>query len=212
MTQPQRERYDKLGESVAKALISRHFEACYCPDAESAKAKLLEWIPQGDTVAWGGSQTLDELGAQAMLRARGQTLIDRDTAKTPEERNALMRAALTADTFLMSSNAITEDGQLVNMDGNGNRVAALIYGPRSVIVVAGLNKVAKDLDAAIARVRGTAAPTNAQRFHVKTPCKITGECADCKSPDCICANMVITRISKPAGKIKVILVGETLGM
>lgn len=212
MTQPQIERNRKLGESLVKALKARHFEACYCTDIEEAKQKLIEWIPQEDTVAWGGSQTLVEIGAQEMLRARGQVLIDRDTAKTPEERNTLMRQALTADTFLMSSNAITEDGQLVNMDGNGNRAAALVYGPRQVIVVAGLNKVAKDLDAAIARVRGTAAPTNAQRFPVNTPCKITGVCADCKSPDCICANMVITRLSKPAGKIKVILIGEMLGM
>jgi L-lactate utilization protein LutB len=211
MTQPQIERNRKLGESLVKALKARHFEACYCTDIEEAKQKLIEWIPQEDTVAWGGSQTLAEIGAQEMLRDRGQVLIDRDTAKTSEERNTLMRQALTADTFLMSSNAITEDGQLVNMDGNGNRAAALVYGPRQVIVVAGLNKVAKDLDAAIARVRGTAAPTNAQRFPVNTPCKITGVCADCKSPDCICANMVITRLSKPAGKIKVILVGEELG-
>ena len=171
MTQPQIERNRKLGESLVKALKARHFEACYCTDIEEAKQKLIEWIPQEDTVAWGGSQTLAEIGAQEMLRDRGQVLIDRDTAKTPEERNTLMRQALTADTFLMSSNAITEDGQLVNMDGNGNRAAALVYGPRQVIVVAGLNKVAKDLDAAIARVRGTAAPTNAQRFPVNTPCK-----------------------------------------
>ena len=212
MTQPQIERNRKLGESLVNALKARHFEACYCADTEEAQQKLLEWIPQEDTVAWGGSQTLAEIGAQDMLRARGQVLIDRDKAQTPAERNTLMRQALTADTFLMSSNAITEDGQLVNMDGNGNRAAALVFGPRQVIVVAGLNKVAKDLDAAIARVRGTAAPTNAQRFPVNTPCKITGTCADCKSPDCICANMVITRISKPAGKIKVILIGETLGM
>ncbi|MBQ7320724.1 MAG: lactate utilization protein [Clostridia bacterium] len=212
MTQPQKDRYTKLGESVVKTLKARHFEACYCPDVESARRQLLEWIPAEHTVAWGGSQTLEELGAQDLLRARGQALIDRDTAKTPEERNARMHAALSADTFMMSSNAITENGQLVNMDGNGNRVAALIYGPKSVIVVAGLNKIAKDLPAAIARVRGTAAPTNAQRFPVNTPCKTTGTCADCISPDCICANLVITRVSRPAGKIKVILVGEDLGM
>jgi L-lactate utilization protein LutB len=212
MTQTQKERYDKLGQSVAKALHARHFEAYYCPDIQEACEKLLSLIPETDTVAWGGSQTLAEIGAQDALRARGQTLIDRDTAKTPEERNALMSKALTADTFLMSSNAITEDGQLVNMDGNGNRVAALIYGPRQVIVVAGLNKVAKDLDAAIARVRGTAAPTNAQRFNINTPCKVTGTCADCKCPDSICANMVVTRLCKPNGKIKVILVGDNLGM
>ena len=212
MTQTQKERYDKLGQSVVKALNGRHFEAYYCPDMQAACEKLLSLIPETDTVAWGGSQTLAEIGAQDALRMRGQSLIDRDMAKAPEERNALMRQALTADTFLMSSNAITEDGQLVNMDGNGNRVAALIYGPRQVIVVAGLNKIAKDLDAAIARVRGTAAPTNAQRFNINTPCKVTGTCADCKCPDSICANMVITRLCKPNGKIKVILVGENLGM
>ena len=212
MTKTQTERYGKLGASVVKALNTRHFEAYYCSDAASAAEKLLSLIPETDTVAWGGSQTLSEIGAQDLLRARGQALIDRDTAKSPAERDALMRQALTADTFLMSSNAITEDGQLVNMDGNGNRVAALIYGPRQVIVVAGLNKVAKDLDAAIARVRGTAAPTNAQRFNINTPCKVTGTCADCKCPDSICANMVVTRLCKPNGKIKVILVGENLGM
>ncbi len=212
MTQTQKERYDKLGQSVVKALNGRYFEAYYCPDMQAACEKLLSLIPETDTVAWGGSQTLAEIGAQDALRMRGQSLIDRDTAKTPEERNTLMRQALTADTFLMSSNAITEDGQLVNMDGNGNRVAALIYGPRQVIVVAGLNKVAKDLEAAIARVRGTAAPTNAQRFNINTPCKVTGTCADCKCPDSICANMVVTRLCKPNGKIKVILVGENLGM
>lgn len=212
MTKPQKERYDKLGQSVVKALQSRHFEACYCPDIESAKAQLLAWVPEGDTVSWGGSQTLAELGAQQLLYARGQRVIDRDTASTPEERDALMRAALTCDTFLMSSNAITEDGQLVNMDGGGNRVAALVFGPRSVIVIAGMNKVVRDLPAAITRVRCTAAPTNAQRFSVNTPCKVTGECADCKREDCICASMVITRLCKPVGKVKVILVGETLGM
>ena len=212
MTQTQKERYDKLGQSVAKALHARHFEAYYCPNIQEACEKLLSLIPETDTVAWGGSQTLAEIGAQDALRARGQALIDRDSAKSPAERDALMRAALTSDTFLMSSNAITEDGQLVNMDGNGNRVAALIYGPRQVIVVAGLNKVAKDLDAAIARVRGTAAPTNAQRFNINTPCKVTGTCADCKCPDSICANLVVTRLCKPNGKIKVILVGENLGM
>ena len=115
MTPTQKERYDKLGQSVVKALNARYFEAYYCANAKEASAKLLSLIPETDTVAWGGSQTLAEIGAQDQLRARGQALIDRDTAKTPEERNAMMRAALTADTFLMSSNAITEDGQLVNM-------------------------------------------------------------------------------------------------
>ncbi len=212
MTEIQKTRYEKLGAGVVKSLQERHFEACYCPDREAAIAQLLAWIPQEDTVAWGGSQTLAEIGAQVALRARNQPLIDRDTAKSPEERASMMRAALTADTFLMSANAISEDGRLVNMDGIGNRVAALVYGPRQVIVVAGMNKIAKDLDCAIARVRGTAAPTNAQRFPINTPCKHTGACADCKCVDSICANLVVTRLCRPAGRVKVILVGEDLGM
>ena len=126
-------------------------------------------------------------------------------------QQALMRQALTCGTFIMSSNAISADGQLVNIDGNANRVAALCFGPESVLVIAGMNKVMGDLDSAIARARQVAAPANAQRFDIKTPCAVTGSCGDCTSPDCICCQMVITRACRPAGRIKVILVGEDLG-
>ena len=121
------------------------------------------------------------------------------------------RLALTCGTFIMSSNAISADGQLVNIDGNANRVAALCFGPESVLVIAGMNKVMGDLDSAIARARQVAAPANAQRFDIKTPCAVTGSCGDCTSSDCICCQMVITRACRPAGRIKVILVGEDLG-
>ncbi len=127
------------------------------------------------------------------------------------EKQALMRQALTCGTFIMSSNAISADGQLVNLDGNANRVAALCFGPESVLVIAGMNKVMGDLDSAIARARQVAAPANAQRFDIKTPCAVTGSCGDCTSPDCICCQMVITRGCRPAGRIKVILVGQDLG-
>ena len=212
MLPAQKKRYDKCGPIVAEALKKRHFEAYYCSTPEEAAQLALSLIPVYDTVAWGGSMTIDSLEIQKKLKARGTPLIDRDTAKTPEERVNIMRQALLCDTFLCSSNAITEDGQLVNMDGNGNRVAAMIYGPKSVIVIAGMNKVVKTWQDAIARTRNLAAPTNAQRFGIKTPCKENGQCADCLCPDSICADFVTIRLCRPVGRIKVILVGEDLGM
>jgi hypothetical protein len=139
-------------------------------------------------------------------------LIDRDKGATPEEREKIMHEALNCGSFIMSSNAITEDGQLFNIDGKGNRVAALIYGPQNVIIIAGMNKVVQDMDAAYDRVRGYAAPANAQRFDIDTPCKKIGECADCLYSSTICAQFVTTRICKPAGRIKVVLIGEELGI
>ena len=212
MLEPKKMMYDKAGPRVAAALKKRNMEAYYCSTADEAVEKVLELIPAGDVVSWGGVATVDELGIKEHLRHRGQPVIDRDTARTPEERMAMLHQALTCDTFLMSSNAISEDGQLVNIDGMGNRVAALCFGPKQVIVVAGMNKVAGDLNAAIARARNVAAPANAQRFNIKTPCAVNGQCGDCTSPDCICAQMVITRFSKIKGRIKVVLVGEDLGL
>ena len=211
MLEPKKKMYDKSGPRVAAALHKRNMEGYYCSTADEAVEKVLELIPTGDVVSWGGVATVDELGIKERLRHRGQPVIDRDTARTPEERMAMLHQALTCDTFLMSSNAISEDGQLVNIDGMGNRVAALCFGPKQVIVVAGMNKVAADLDGAI-RARHIAAPANAQRFNGKTPCSANGQCADCTSPDCICAQMVVTRFCKVPGRIKVVLVGEELGL
>ncbi len=207
---PKEKRYDKLGPKVAEALKRRHFDAYYCPTGEEAAQKVLSLIPEGDVVAWGGSETLSVLGIIDKVK-KAYTVIDREEASTPEERVQKMRQALLADTFLMSSNAISEDGQLFNIDGNGNRVAALVYGPKSVIVVAGMNKVTKTAEEARDRARHLAAPLNAQRFQLDTPCSINGSCADCLSQSSICASMLCTRICRPAGKIKVVLVGEELG-
>ena len=212
MLEPKKKMYDKSGPRVAAALHKRNMEGYYCSTADEAVEKVLELIPAGDVVSWGGVATVDELGIKERLRHRGQPVIDRDTARTPEERMAMLHQALTCDTFLMSSNAISEDGQLVNIDGMGNRVAAMCFGPRQVVVVAGMNKVLGTLDDAVARARNVAAPANAQRFGLKTPCGLTGQCGDCTSPDCICSKLVITRFCMPAGRIKVILVGEDLGL
>lgn len=212
MEGPKKVMYDKSGAKLVQALEKRNMEGYYCSTVEEAVAKVLELIPMDHTVSWGGAMTVDQLGIKQKLARRGQPLIDRDTAKTPEERDELLHQALSCGTFLMSSNAISIDGQLVNIDGLANRVAALCFGPKQVIVVAGMNKVAADLDSAISRARHIAAPANAQRFNGKTPCSVNGQCADCASPDCICSQIVVTRFCKVPGRIKVVLVGEELGL
>lgn len=167
---PQQLRYDKLGPNVVKALTKRHFEAYYCSTKEEALAQAIKLIPEKDIVSWGGSISIDEINLLSYVKEHYQ-VIDRDSAKSPEERLDLMRKALLCDTFLMSANAISEDGQLVNIDGNGNRVAAMIYGPKNVIIIAGMNKVVKTLDDAYTRARNIAAPSVVQRFpNAKTPC------------------------------------------
>lgn len=209
---PKQSMYEKLGAKVVQALEQRHFAAQYCATGEEATSAVLDLVKEGQVVAWGGSMTVDSLGIQAALKERGQPVLDRGSAKTPEERKSVMKQALTSDVFLMSSNAVSADGQLVNMDGNGNRLAALLYGPDKVIVVAGMNKVTANLQDAVSRVRNLAAPMNAQRFPGVSPCRVAGSCADCLSLDSVCAQLVITRLCKPAGRIHVILVGEDLGM
>ena len=210
MADPKTERDAILGATLVKKLQARAFDAYYCATKEDALAKALELIPKDDVISWGGSATIAEIGLLDYVR-KNCKCIDRDTAKTPEERVDIMRKGLLCDTFLMSANAITVNGELVNIDGNGNRCAAMIYGPKQVIVIAGLNKVTKNLHSAMDRVHETAATINAQRFGIKTPCGLTGVCADCIHEDCICNYIVVTRRSKPPKKIKVILVGEDLG-
>ena len=203
----------KLGAKVVRALEERFFEAWYFDEPSEALDKILSLIPSEHVVSWGGSLTLGELGVTERVVREGYKVIDRDKAQDRQERFELMRQALLCDTYLTSCNAISEDGQLVNIDGFGNRVAAMTFGPRQVIVIAGMNKVAKTVDDALVRARTIAAPANTQRFpDNKAPCNETGSCANCKSPDSICSFFVTTRMCKPAGRIKVILVGQDLGL
>lgn len=201
----------KAGEKLCEKLQSRGFAAYYCANGEEALQKALELIPAGSVVSWGGCHSAEEIGLLEAVRLGQYQVLDRNTAKTPEERVAIMKQALTCDVFLTGTNAITEDGELVNVDGNGNRVAAMTYGPDSVIVIAGMNKLTKTVMDAANRARTVAAPINAQRFDLQTPCKVDGMCHDCNVPDSICTYVVRTRRCKPAGRIKVILVGEELG-
>lgn len=204
-------RNEKLGRTVCEALKKHGFDAFWCATKEDACKKAMELIQEGSSVSWGGCASAEECGILDSLRQGSYTLIDRDTAKNPEERADLMRRAFFADWYLAGTNALSEDGQLVNVDGNGNRVAAMAYGPKNVLVVAGVNKIVKTAEDALVRARTVASPINAQRFGLKTPCSVTGACSNCDSPDCICNIIVTTRHSKPAGRIKVLLVGEFLG-
>lgn len=215
MLAPIQTRYDKLGPKLAENLKKRHFEAWYFTDTQDALDKLCALVPAEHTVSWGGSLSIDNEGVQAALGQKGCTLINRDKAATPEERVELQRKALLADTFLGSANAIAESGEIVNVDGFGNRVAAYIFGPRQVVLLVGMNKAAKTLDDAMVRARTIASPLNMQRFAERgpdTPCAKTGSCGNCTSPDSICSYITIMRLCKPAGRIKVILVGKDLGL
>lgn len=211
MNEATRKYYEKRGAVMVKNLKSRHFDAYYCANKEEALVKALELIPEGVSVGWGGAQSAEDIGLLEAVRKGPYQAIDRDTAKSPKERVKIMKQALLADVFIAGANALSLDGQMVSIDGNGNRVAAIVYGPDSVIIIAGMNKVVATLEDAVQRARTVAAPMNKQRFNLDTPCEVTGACGDCKSESCICNQILITRNSKPAGRIKVILVGEELG-
>ncbi len=204
--------YEKQAASILKHLERRQMKGYYCPTRQDAVTTAMSLTAANTTVCFGGSMSLLESGVMDALKARTDlTLIDRSHAKTPEEVRQVYLSAFDADTYFMSTNAITSDGQLVNIDGNGNRVAALIYGPRQVVMIVGMNKVVPTVDDAVRRVRNTATPPNCIRLGLETPCAATGSCADCLTENCICSQIVITRRSRTADRIKVILVGEELG-
>ncbi len=207
-----REQYNQtLALEIIKQFRKRRFEGYYFPTAREAVHKALSLIEDGSLVTWGGSMSIEESGLLNALTKRNVRLLDRNTAKTQQERQDIQRKAFSADCYLMSSNAITMDGKLVNIDGNGNRVAALIYGPKKVIILAGMNKIVLDEEAAFKRIRNEASPINCMRLGKKTPCAETGSCHECYSDDTICAHFVVTRMCKEPGRIHVILTGEELG-
>lgn len=212
MLKPQALYYNKRGEILVKNLKNRHFDAYYCENREQALAKALELIPEGAVVSWGGAMSAQQIGLMDAVNHGPYKTIDRDKCATPEEREQAAKDAMFCDVYLTGANGLSLDGQMVNIDGTGNRVAATIYGPKSVLVIAGMNKVMDDLESAIKRARAVAAPLNQQRFQLDNPCTVTGTCADCKSLTCICNQIVITRHCRPAGRIKFILVGEDLGL
>lgn len=200
-----------LGKATVEALKKNCFQAEYLPDAASAKERLLEMIPAGASVGFGGSATIKYLDIKEELAKRNCVCYDHNAAKDPEEAQEIRRKQLTCDVFLSGSNAITRDGRLYNVDGRGNRVAAMIFGPREVIIVAGTNKIVANLEEAEERVYGYAAPINNIRIGTDNPCVRIGHCMDCSTPKRIC-NVATIFHKCPAGmKTTVLVVGEALG-
>ena len=202
--------YEKQAETIIKHLQKRGMEGYYCSDSKSAVQKALSLIPDGSTVTWGGSESIKECGLMEALKDAPVTLWDRKDVK-PEDMKAFYLKAFSANVYLMSSNAITLDGQLVNIDGTGNRIAALTYGPDRVILIVGMNKVCPDLESAITRVHNVAAPPNCIRLNIENPCTKDGICHNCLSPTKICNMLHVMHFNRFPGRIQVVLVGEQLG-
>lgn len=199
-------------KSIISAAEKRNMTAYYCEDIEECRKKVLELIPEGSVISWGGSMSIHECGIPDALRERGDCeVLDRTKYITPEAQKEFAVKTFQSNYFLMSTNAITLDGELVNIDGYGNRVASLIYGPDHVIVVTGMNKVVPDVKQGFDRVRNIASPPNTVRLGKNTPCSKNGKCGDCMSPDCICNQIVVTRRSRDKERIIILLVNEDLG-
>ena len=206
---------DKRNEALANTLIRnlkrRHIQAVYCPTSKEAVQTLIDMLPNKAVITWGGSATIRDIGVPQALRDNGSFIIkDRELASSPEEAQDIYRQAFHADVYLSSANAISQDGVIVNIDGNGNRVAAITFGPKQVIFLIGINKICQDVDSAIKRARATASPINAARFSINTPCQTDGICHNCNSTDSICNYIHLLRNS-PRDRHKVILIGEDLG-
>lgn len=198
-------------DGIIKALKSRNMNGYYAETKKDALKKALELIPEGSSIGYGGTVSIDEIGLKQALSDGNYRLIRREEAKTPAEQHEKYKEIFDADFFLASVNAMSEDGILVNIDGNSNRVSAISFGPKKVLFIVGMNKVAKDLDSAVSRARNIAAPANAQRFDITTPCRELGSCMNCRSKDCICCNFLITRFQRDPERIHVILVNDDLG-
>lgn len=203
--------FQKASKGLIENLKKRGMEGFIYEDHASCAKAILSMIPEGSTVSWGGSASVAECGILDALQAGKYELIDRTAAKTEEEQREIYAKTVLADYYFMSTNAITYDGQLVNIDGNGNRVACLIHGPKHVFLIVGMNKLTSTIEGAFERARTMACPPNAVRLNKQTPCGLTGKCQDCLAPDCFCNQIVVTRRSGHPGRIKVFLVAEDLG-
>lgn len=203
--------FESTSKTIIKNLAARNIEGYFFENSADAVKTILEMMPEGSSVTWGGSETFKETGMLTALQSGNYHLIDRSKATTPEESRAMYGEMVMADYFFMSSNAITLNGELVNIDGNSNRVGLLVHGPRHVIVLVGMNKLTDDVESAIKRIRTYACPANAKRLNRSTPCGTIGRCGECYSNECMCNQIVITRRSGHAGRIKVFFIAENLG-
>ena len=209
--EPRKEYYQKQAQVIITNLERRNMEGYYCADVREAKEKIAELLGERKTIAYGGSMSLDENGFKDFLKEKGHEIIVRENYKTPEEVKELKARTINADAFFTSTNAITMDGELINIDGTSNRISYIAYGPDEVYFIVGMNKVAPSFEEGMKRARNVAAPLNAIRLNKDTPCSKAGKCMNCLDKDTICCNFLITRYSRTKGRIKVILVGEELG-
>lgn len=203
--------FSAAAPSIIAALKKRNIEGYYFENCAEMADKILHMLPENSTVTWGGSESFKESGMLSALKKGNYRLLNRASAKTPEEKRTFYSESVLADAYFMSTNAITYDGILINIDGSGNRLACLMHGPKEVYIITGMNKFVKTIEAGIERIQNTASPANVQRLERNTPCRETGTCADCLSPECICSHIVITRHVLETGRIKVMMVGENLG-
>jgi len=203
--------YEPRCQKAVKALIKNGFNAIYVPTKEEAVKRALELVPPNATVGVGGSVTVRELGIVDELQARGHVVFDHHLGKTDEERDRIRKAQLTCDVFFSSTNALTLDGKLVNIDGTGNRVASMIFGPGHVVLIVGANKITDDLEQAMLRAKQVASPMNCIRLNRNTPCVTTGYCTDCGSEDRICRVTTIIEYRPTLTNFTVIVVGEEIG-
>lgn len=203
---------DEKIKRTKEALEKNNYDVYVVNTKEDAANMVESIIEKGSTVSFGGSMSILECGVLNNLRNGEYNLLDRyKEGLTSEDIGKLFRESFFADYYLTSTNALTENGELVNLDGNGNRVAAMIFGPKKVVVIAGINKIVRDIDEAYKRVRDEAAPINAKRLSRKTPCGVTGKCMDCSSPERICNHMVVTYRQNIKNRGIVILVKEDIG-
>ncbi|MDD2206749.1 MAG: lactate utilization protein [Aminobacterium sp.] len=202
----------QLGLEVVKALSSKGFEAVYADNRQQALDEVLNLIPQNSTVGIPGSVTIRQIGALEKLSERGCTIAQHwDPSLSPEEKKEVLKKEFLSDYFLTSSNALTQDGMLVNIDGTGNRVSAMAWGTNTLIFVVGINKIARDIDSALARIRDKATPPNAIRLNIDTPCTHVGHCVNCNSQSRVCRAVLILERPTMGRKTHVIVVGENLG-
>lgn len=209
--EPVKQYYRNVADTLISNLEKRQMEGYYCETSEEAVKLVLSLMPAGSSVGWGGSETLTECGLMDALKKADLTILDRKEPTTEEGQKKRYAEIFGADFFLMGTNAITLDGELVNIDSRGNRVSYLCYGPENVVIVTGMNKIVSDVESGIRRIHDIAAPPNAVRLNRRTPCAVTGRCGNCLTPDCLCSQTVVTRFSYVPGRIKVVLIGETLG-
>lgn len=206
-------------KNIMRALESNNMSAFYAEDCSEVKDIVKKLVKKGETISCGGTETLKQTGVMDIMRSGEYNFLDRDAATTKQESEQIYKDTFSVDTFFCSANALTKDGLLYNVDGRSNRVAAMVYGPKSVICIVGVNKIVGGIEAAVKRVKTIAAPLNAKRLGVNTPCAKTGVCSKaeegmgsgCSTPDRICANFVVSGYQREKGRIKVIICNQQLG-